>query len=175
MKDIKIQRIRDLLSYLETERIILSQREFAEMLGIKPSSISEMLTGKRTISEKTIHKIASTFPQVNEGWLLSGEGKMLNAESNLEAVPAATPTNVTIQADAWQLIMDQHEMLKARDKQVEEMLEAARIRDRQNEVAIKMRDRQIDEVIALLRDEIKKSDDHLAASFGGVARLGAGE
>src|SRR5574344_1344768 len=72
------ERLAATIYWLKTERIILSQAEFADKIEIKASQISEMINGKRPVSERTIHKIAAVFTDLSEEWLLTGEGDMLN-------------------------------------------------------------------------------------------------
>lgn len=72
-----IKRLTELIDWLKNERVILTQAEFADKIGVKASQMSEMLTGKRVISERTIRKIANAFPLISFDWLLSGEGEML--------------------------------------------------------------------------------------------------
>lgn len=75
------ERIVRLIDYLKETREILSQAEFAEKIGTKPSQVSEMLSGKRIISERTLRKISQTFPSVSYNWLLEGRGEMLKVDN----------------------------------------------------------------------------------------------
>lgn len=76
------QRLKDLIDELKRQRKILNQAELAQIAGISRTQFSELVTGKRKISDKAIHKIASSFPEINEDWLLTGEGDMLNYVDN---------------------------------------------------------------------------------------------
>lgn len=76
------QRLKDLIHELKEQRKIYSQADFAEIVGISKTQFSEMVTGKRKISERTIHKIVSSLPEINENWLLTGEGNMLKDEAS---------------------------------------------------------------------------------------------
>ena len=84
MHDDTIERFTAAIDWLKKNRIILSQVEFAERAHFNPSQISEMLNGKRKISERTIHKISAAFPEISNAWLLTGEGEMLKHESPTE-------------------------------------------------------------------------------------------
>ncbi|MDE7150468.1 MAG: helix-turn-helix domain-containing protein [Bacteroidales bacterium] len=57
-------------------RQILTQAEFGEVVGLQPAQISDMLKGKRPITEKTINKILVKFPDIDPDWLLNGQGEM---------------------------------------------------------------------------------------------------
>lgn len=64
-------RIRELRKSLK-----LSQREFAEKIGLKQNAISYMEKNGSTVTEQNIKTICSQF-SVNEDWLRTGSGKML--------------------------------------------------------------------------------------------------
>lgn len=64
-------RIRELRKTLN-----LSQREFAEKIGLKQNAISYMEKSGSTVTERNIKTICSQF-SVNEDWLRTGKGKML--------------------------------------------------------------------------------------------------
>lgn len=75
------QRLKILIDELKKRRIIYSQQELAEIVGISRTQFSELVTGKRKISDKAIHKITSSIPEINEDWLRTGEGEMLKNTS----------------------------------------------------------------------------------------------
>lgn len=54
----------------------LSMREFADKLGLTHGAISLIESGKRNITKQLVKSICSAFPDVNETWLLTGEGEM---------------------------------------------------------------------------------------------------
>ena len=86
MKYIENHRFNEVLEFLKTKRIILSQAEFAQKIGIQASQISEMINEKRKISERTVRRIVDAFPQININWFLTGEGEMLNDIQQNEVV-----------------------------------------------------------------------------------------
>lgn len=75
------QRLKDLIDELKRRRKIYSQAELAEIVGISRTQFSELVTGKRPISDKTIHRITDSVPEINEIWLRTGEGEMLKDTS----------------------------------------------------------------------------------------------
>lgn len=55
----------------------LTLKEFSSVIGLKPSTISDMEHQRCKINDRTIISICSKF-NVNEKWLRSGEGEMFN-------------------------------------------------------------------------------------------------
>ena len=53
----------------------LTQREFADRVGMKPNTIATYEIGRATPSDPTINNICKEF-RVNEPWLRTGEGEM---------------------------------------------------------------------------------------------------
>lgn len=53
----------------------LSQSEFAEKIGLKQTSLSNIEQGINTLTERNIISICNIF-HVNENWLRTGEGDM---------------------------------------------------------------------------------------------------
>ena len=75
------QRLKILINELKKRRDILTQAELAEIVGISRTQFSELVTGKRQLSDKAIHKITQAIPELNENWLRTGEGEMLKDTS----------------------------------------------------------------------------------------------
>ncbi len=55
--------------------LALSQKEFAQKIGLKQNAISYMEKNGATVTEQNIKAICSQF-SVNESWLRTGSGKM---------------------------------------------------------------------------------------------------
>jgi transcriptional regulator with XRE-family HTH domain len=55
----------------------LKQLQFAQRLGIKQSTLSNIETGQNGVSDANVRLICITF-NVNETWLRSGEGPMFS-------------------------------------------------------------------------------------------------
>ncbi len=67
------QRIQALLDYTG-----LNAKKFSERIGEKtPDIIYHIQRGRNDISKRLADNIGMAFPQINRGWLLSGEGDML--------------------------------------------------------------------------------------------------
>lgn len=75
------QRLKTLVAELRKHKKVYSQAEFAEIVGISRTQFSEIVTGKRKLSDKAIHKIITALPEINEDWLRNGAGEMLKSNS----------------------------------------------------------------------------------------------
>jgi transcriptional regulator with XRE-family HTH domain len=54
---------------------------FAEMIGVQPSNISHLLSGRNKPSLDFIIKVCETFPDINIDWLMFGKGNMFKSET----------------------------------------------------------------------------------------------
>lgn len=61
----------------------LNGKSFSEKIGLmRPQAIYDIQSGKtQNISASMANKIISVFPEINRGWLLTGEGEMLKNET----------------------------------------------------------------------------------------------
>lgn len=77
------QRISKIIS-----RLFTSKAEFARKLGEKPQTISNWCVRENSMS--VLDKIIKACPEVNDVWLITGKGEMLN-QDNYEAKDGQTP------------------------------------------------------------------------------------
>lgn len=68
------ERITEIRNFLN-----LSQKDFAEKIGLKQGSLSDLETGRANITERIILLICSQF-NVNEEWLRFGNGQMFQKD-----------------------------------------------------------------------------------------------
>ncbi|MCM1356468.1 MAG: hypothetical protein NC212_08705 [Staphylococcus sp.] len=88
-------RIKTLLDYSK-----MNIPKFAETVGFKtPQAIRELLKGNtKTLSDAAKFKILAAFPDVNESWLLTGEGEMLKDSPNYKIDEIEIPTKEELEA-----------------------------------------------------------------------------
>ncbi|HAN19659.1 MAG: hypothetical protein A2X13_14535 [Bacteroidetes bacterium GWC2_33_15] len=67
----------------------LSQKDFAEGLGVTRQTISNIENDKNTASWDFMYKVLNKFPEINVKWFVLGEGEMLECENNIASEPAA--------------------------------------------------------------------------------------
>lgn len=70
----------------------LKASDFAEMLGIQPSGISHILSGRNQPSLDFVKKIKETFPEYNLDWIIFGKGPMTTSEPFRDKQFSATST-----------------------------------------------------------------------------------
>ncbi|MBQ7819645.1 MAG: helix-turn-helix transcriptional regulator [Bacteroidales bacterium] len=81
MEEIVNQRIADVIKWSA-----MSQRKFAETIDISQMIISSLFTRGSKPSCEMMRKIVKAFPQIDAHWLLTGEGKMIKEEENVQVV-----------------------------------------------------------------------------------------
>ena len=55
----------------------LNQREAADRIGISPPHLANLLNGKEKIGYNVAHKMADAFPEIDAGYLMTGEGVLV--------------------------------------------------------------------------------------------------
>ena len=68
-----------LLKFLNNQQ--LSSARFAEIIGVQPSGISHILSGRNKPGFDFIQKILTSYPSLNAEWLIMGKGNMLKSEN----------------------------------------------------------------------------------------------
>ena len=76
-----------LIAYIEYKG--LSKHKFETTCGLSSRYISNI---SRSISPTVIEKISTNYPELNMGWVMTGEGEMLNARK--PETPAATGIDI---------------------------------------------------------------------------------
>jgi len=64
----------------------ITARQFAEEIGIQPSGMSHILSGRNNPSLDFVMKVVKRWPEVNINWLMFGKGEMY------VGLPSSTPT-----------------------------------------------------------------------------------
>lgn len=66
----------------------LSSTEFAKMIGVQPSTISHILSGRNKPGFDFIQSLLTRFTDVNATWLITGHGPMYTRDISAEtAIP----------------------------------------------------------------------------------------
>lgn len=110
-----IQRVKKVVNWLIFQEVAESEKELADLLGYTKSSFSQIVNGRVPISEKFVRKLCGLDKNINEVWVLRGEGTIFKDSPN-------GLQSVEINRDAWNVIQLQAESLAAKDKQIEELV-----------------------------------------------------
>ena len=70
------KRVKDVVDYSG-----LTIRDFAKKIAIPQTTLYSQLSGHRSISIITIQKIVKAYPEIEERWLLIGDGQMLSIKA----------------------------------------------------------------------------------------------
>lgn len=70
-----IERIKQVITYAN-----MSERAFAERIGVKQNTLNQQIKGERGISLDIVSKILISFENISAEWLMRGEGDMLKEE-----------------------------------------------------------------------------------------------
>ena len=72
----------------------LTASAFAEKIGVQPSSISHVLSGRNKPSLEFVQKVLVQFPKVSADWLLTGNTKIKESSNEIpkEEITTNTPT-----------------------------------------------------------------------------------
>lgn len=71
------QRLRKIIDELKASRNVYTDADFARIVDVSRSELSQMLSGKRPVSKRIVSNLLTNFPSINEDWLMAGEGEML--------------------------------------------------------------------------------------------------
>ncbi|MFO7790810.1 MAG: helix-turn-helix transcriptional regulator [Bacteroidales bacterium] len=69
-----------ILQIIEAEE--LTAAKFAQEIGVQPSSISHIVSGRNKASVDLITKILRRFPGISTDWLMLGKGEMYKSDVN---------------------------------------------------------------------------------------------
>ena len=72
----------------------LTAAEFADRLGIQPSNVSHLLSGRNNPSLDFVRKLKETFPEYNLDWIIFGSGPMTVSEPFVVTSPPAETHSV---------------------------------------------------------------------------------
>ena len=93
----------------------LSKRKFQEKIGVSNSYIQNISEG---IGSDVLNRITIQFPELNNVWLLTGEGPMLKTGTE----SSSGSETVTVSREAWDIIKRQAESLERKDAQISDLI-----------------------------------------------------
>ena len=88
--------------------------QFSAVIGVSPSYVNNI---NKSIQPDKIDSITIHFPDLNTGWLLTGEGGMIKSASSV-----ASDGFVHIPQAVFDVIQKQANSLERRDSQIDELI-----------------------------------------------------
>lgn len=94
----------------------LNNSQFCRSIGVSSAFVSSMV---QSIQPDKIERIALNYPDLNTGWLLTGEGEMLKVE---QQISLSDNSMVSVSTEAWNVIKKQADSLAMKDQQMGELI-----------------------------------------------------
>jgi transcriptional regulator with XRE-family HTH domain len=83
-----LERVKKVIRWLVAQGYAASQRELAQLMGYKESSLSQILNARVPVSGKFLNRLSAIDRRVSLEWLTTGQGSMLGNNA-VELVPAS--------------------------------------------------------------------------------------
>lgn len=75
-----------LITYLNYKKV--SKSDFGRSIGVSSAYVTSM---RKSIDPEKLQSIAKNYPDLNTGWLMTGEGEMLKRSSDAQKIVAKVP------------------------------------------------------------------------------------
>lgn len=75
-----------LIAYLDYKKV--SKSDFGRSIGVSSAYVTSM---RKSIDPEKLQSIAKNFPDLNTGWLMTGEGEMLKKDLSISKNPVSGP------------------------------------------------------------------------------------
>ena len=110
----------------------ITARQFAEEIGIQPSGMSHIMSGRNNPSLDFVTKVIRRYPEIDANWLIMGRGAMYgdmqSAETQSQQLDFSAPqpqqpetTLFTDIEEPMQKVVDKEEMLPASEPEGDEV------------------------------------------------------
>lgn len=140
-----LERVIKIVDWLIFEKIVKSRRELAEVLGYTESSMSQILNGKVTLSERFIKKLSTIDDRINEDWIRYESGTMLKTSHVItnESGVLINGDNHNSPIDNRHYYSDSPDVLRAQIEVLEERI-------KEKDAQIKEKDAQIKSLLTIM-------------------------
>ena len=156
-------RIKLIIRHLIGKGIASNQKGIGELLGYKnESSFSQVVNGKVPTPSNLLKKMKNLDKQINEEWLLTGEGEMLKTDTPKSGVSTEEGGVISIPRDAWEVIRNQSASLKAKDEQLGMLAASLKAKDDQINTLISQSKSEREETVQALKNTISTLEKELA-------------
>lgn len=132
-----IERIKTILAVKN-----LSSAQFATEIGVQRSGISHILSGRNKPSLDFVLKILDHYPNINEIWLLKGQGEMYKNQASDPTLFEKPDQSMPVAADDEINPADHHEKIPETTAVEEEAIE------KQEQSPVMNKSKQIEEIMS---------------------------
>ncbi|MBP9990198.1 MAG: helix-turn-helix transcriptional regulator [Bacteroidales bacterium] len=85
----------------------ITARQFAEEIGIQPSGMSHILSGRNNPSLDFVMKVVRRYPEIDINWLMFGKGEMYESgKGSSTSVSSAAPVSVSREPNVQTMVAD---------------------------------------------------------------------
>lgn len=123
MKDALNQRVARVVEFLIFSKLALDKRDVAKKLDYNVSSFSQIINGRVPVSDKFLGKLLELTPNLNENWLLTGEGEMMKVPATLSIYKPTTEERQEIGANVNMRVVPAEVVEEIKDEIREEVIE----------------------------------------------------
>ena len=140
-----LERVIKIVDWLIFEKVVKSRRELAEVLGYTESSMSQILNGKVTLSERFIKKLSTIDNRINEDWIRHESGNMLKTTQVItnESGVLINGDNTNSPIDNRHYYSDSPDVLRAQIELLDERI-------KEKDAQIKEKDAQIKSLLDII-------------------------
>lgn len=141
-----LERVIKIVDWLIFEKVVKSRRELAEVLGYTESSMSQILNGKVTLSERFLKKLSTVDGRINEDWIKSESGNMLKTSQVItnESGVLINGDNTNSPIDNRHYYSDSPDVLRAQIELLDERI-------KEKDAQIKEKDAQIKSLLSIMQ------------------------
>ena len=147
-----LERVIKVVDWLIFEKVVKSRRELAEVLGYTESSMSQILNGKVTLSERFIKKLSTIDDRINEDWIRHESGNMLKTTQVItnESGVLINGDNTNSPIDNRHYYSDSPDVLRAQIEILDERIKEKDAQIKEKDAQIKEKDAQIKSLLDII-------------------------
>ena len=147
-----LERVIKIVDWLIFEKVVKSRRELAEVLGYTESSMSQILNGKVTLSERFIKKLSTIDDRINEDWIRHESGNMLKTTQVItnESGVLINGDNTNSPIDNRHYYSDSPDVLRAQIEILDERIKEKDAQIKEKDAQIKEKDAQIKSLLDII-------------------------
>ena len=160
----------------------ITAKQFAEEIGIQPSGMSHILSGRNNPSLEFVNKVIRRYPEIDANWLLLGKGQMYGqlgirneelgtrneesiAEPTLFSVPEASPSPAPAYTPALEPTPEPEPIPEPMEEEYEEVCEQEKEELKKEPAPIKNDGRRLLKILFFYDDHTFEEYRPLAHGF----------